>query len=136
MKRHLLALWMLTGLATIGCQGSDGPAPEQTGMDNDVIVAVGDIPQNIKDAAIAAAPGLVIEEAELEENGTVYCIHGHIDGTPTEVEVSKDGEVLEIESGDDDEDDDDDEDSSDDDDEDEDEDDSSPNSSSASSPTD
>ena len=108
MKRFLLALGMLSALATIGCQASDEPTPEQTGTDNDVLVALEDIPQNIKDAAIAAAPGLVIEEAELENDGTVYCVHGQVDGTFTEVEVNLAGEVLEIDSGEEDDEDDDD----------------------------
>ena len=64
------------------------------------MISAAEIPQNVKDAALAAAPGLVIEEAELEEDGTVYCVHGTVDGVFTEVEVTAAGEVLEVETGD------------------------------------
>ncbi len=66
------------------------------------------VPANIKKAAQAALPGLVLEEAEREtEDGTVvYSLEGTADGEEYEVEVSAAGKVLEVERDDDDDDDD------------------------------
>ncbi len=65
------------------------------------------VPANIKKAAQAALPGLVLEEAEREtEDGTVvYSLEGSADGEEYEVEVSAVGKVLEVERDDDDDDD-------------------------------
>lgn len=75
-------------------------------------IPLSDVPQHVKDAAIAAVPGLVLEEAEREhENGAlVYEVEGKADGIEYEVEVNEDGTVLEIETDDDEDDEDDDDD--------------------------
>ena len=66
-------------------------------------VALGDVPEAVKKAALAAVPGLVLVEAEREtEHGsTVYSLEGTAGGEAVEVEVSADGKVLEIERGED-----------------------------------
>lgn len=73
--------------------------------ENEVRVELSAVPDAVKNAALAALPGLVLTGAEREtENGqVVYGLEGTVDGEPWEVEVAADGTVMEIESeGDDD----------------------------------
>lgn len=110
-------LLSLTAFLFAGCQSSDttdgtsGLVARHIDSDPSVAeddddegeeekISVDQIPALVKSAAMAAAPGLVITEAEREGDG-VYCVHGTVAGVFTEVEVSADGTVLEIESGDD-----------------------------------
>lgn len=76
---------------------------EDEGDEAEEVVTLDQIPQVVKDAAIAAVPGLVIEEAERESDGAGlhYCVHGRVDGKFTEVEVAPDGKVLGVEADDD-----------------------------------
>jgi uncharacterized membrane protein YkoI len=82
---------------------------DDDGDEHEANLALTDIPANVRAAALAAVPGFVIEEAELEsfDHGKVYSLEGHANGEEVEVEVSPDGKVIEIEPGDDDEGDDD-----------------------------
>jgi len=86
--------------------------------EEEVDVPLDQVPQNIKDAALAAVPGIVFTSAEREtENGVVtYDLEGSLNGVAHEVEVTAAGVVVEIETGDDDDDDGDDDDGDDDDD--------------------
>ena len=88
--------------------------------DQDEKVALDTVPQNVKDAAVAAVPGLVLSaaEKEIEKGVIVYSLAGKAAGVAYEVEVTTDGKVTEIEkegSDDDDKDNDDDKDDTDDD---------------------
>lgn len=67
-------------------------------------IPLSDVPDHVKDAAIKAVPGLVLEEAEREIEGDrlVYELEGEADGREYEVEVSAAGVVLEIELDEDD----------------------------------
>jgi uncharacterized membrane protein YkoI len=67
--------------------------------DEEVAVALADVPRLVLDAAKAALPGAVFTSAEMEqEQGvTVYCLCGTHEGEQVEIEVSADGKVLEIE---------------------------------------
>ena len=90
------------------------PAPStaaMTGKPKEGSVALDAVPQIVKDAALAAVPGLVLEEAEseVEEGLLVYELEGKVGRVEYEVEVTADGKVLEVEKDDDDDDDDDDE---------------------------
>lgn len=78
--------------------------------ENEEEIPLSDVPQNVKDAAIAAVPGIVLEEAERETEGdvVVYELEGEADGQEYEVEVNEAGEVLEVEKDEEDEGDDDD----------------------------
>jgi uncharacterized membrane protein YkoI len=70
-------------------------------------VALSQVPEAIKQAALAAVPGLVLSSAEKEtEDGTLlYSLEGSAGGETVEVEVrASDSKVLEIERGEDDED--------------------------------
>lgn len=124
MKRSILPLGLLAALAAPGCmETSEHPelqdrskAPQAAAEDDDEgeeeseePVALADLPDAVRAAALAAVPGLVIESAEKETEGSEvhYCIHGTAAGEAVEVEVSPDGTVGEIEHGDDDDDEDD-----------------------------
>jgi len=79
--------------------------------DNEVAVALDQVPEAIKQAALAAVPGFVLKSAEREtEEGTLmYCLEGTAGGEAVEVEVrASDSSVVEIERGEDDDDGDDD----------------------------
>ena len=71
------------------------------------------VPQTVKAAALKAVAGITLAdsvEVEVEDGQTVYEFNGTANGEKYEVEVSEDGRILEVESGDDDDDDDDDKD--------------------------
>lgn len=87
--------------------GNAVPASALT--EEEVNVPLDEVPESIRDAAEAAVPGIVFSEAEREtENGVVvYDLEGTANGVEYEVEVSEDGEVLEVEIENDDDDDDD-----------------------------
>lgn len=76
--------------------GSGGRNAVQPSADDDadgdegdeVRICADEIPQTIRASAIAALPGLVISDAEIEEDGTIYCVHGTVDGKSREVEVT------------------------------------------------
>jgi hypothetical protein len=73
--------------------------------ENEVAVALDQVPEAIKQAALAAVPGLVLKSAEKEtEEGTLmYCLEGTAGGEAVEVEVrASDSSVVEIERGEDD----------------------------------
>lgn len=78
--------------------------------DGEVVLLPAQIPEAVVAAAVRVVPGLVVEEAEMEQerSGTVYCVHGTANGTFYEIEVLTDGTVLEVEEGDEHDDDDDD----------------------------
>lgn len=74
--------------------GEDGDDEEQP-------IALDQVPAHVLQAALKAVPGLIVEQAEMEveEGVTVYDLEGTAAGEPVEVEVSAEGEVLEIEHG-------------------------------------
>jgi hypothetical protein len=116
-------LGLTSGLLVLGCSGVQGTRaslsseshPGGPGRalandddddgDDEVDVALSDVPDAVKQAALAAVPGLVLTGAEREtENGViVYSLEGTANGKNYEVEVSAAGQVLETEQGDDDE---------------------------------
>jgi len=77
-------------------------AEEEDDDDEDTVIPIEDVPQAAVDAALAAVPGLVIEEAEDEGDG-VFELSGSADGVPFEVDVDSEGNVILIESDEDDE---------------------------------
>ena len=117
MKSALCILGLLIGLVATGCYESaiavDDTRPvvamaavDADSDDGEEEIPLDQVPANVKSAAQAAVPGLVLEEAEREtEDGTVvYSLEGTADGQEYEVEVSAAGKVLEIEKEDDDDD--------------------------------
>ena len=81
---------------------------DEDGDDNEVAVALDQVPEAIKKAALAAVPGLVLKSAEKEtEEGSLhYCLEGTAGGEAVEVEVrASDATVVEIERGEDEDDD-------------------------------
>lgn len=72
--------------------------------ENEVSVALDQVPAAIKDAALAAVPGFVLKSAEKEtEEGSLhYCLEGTAGGEAVEIEVrASDAKVVEIEQGED-----------------------------------
>ncbi len=117
MKSALCILGLLIGLVATGCYESaiavDDTRPvvamaavDADSDDGEEEIPLDQVPANVKSAAQAAVPGLILEEAEREtEDGTVvYSLEGTADGQEYEVEVSAAGKVLEIEKEDDDDD--------------------------------
>lgn len=62
-------------------------------------VALDEVPEAVKQAALAAMPGIELVEAEVEQErqGMVYELEGTLDGKRYEIEVTSDGTVLEVE---------------------------------------
>jgi hypothetical protein len=90
------------GAATLDDDEDDGTEDD---TDDEEAVALDQVPDAIRKAALAAVPGLVLTGAEKEtEEGTlVYCLEGTDGGEAVEVEVrASDARVLEIERGEDD----------------------------------
>ncbi len=74
--------------------------------DGEVEIPLAEVPAHVRDAALAAMPGIVLEEAEreLEAGIVVYDIEGELNGVEYEIEVDENGTVLEIETDDEDDD--------------------------------
>ena len=90
-----LPLFLLI-LSFAGCS-SENPVASQT-------MAPGSAPDVVLAAANEAVPGGTVTGIEEEEEGgqTVYEVQKLVNGVNYEIEVTADGEVLEIEEGDDD----------------------------------
>lgn len=106
LSGSLLSNALLLGLIGFSCQNLDRSDPSAAGEAEDEVeqeLPLSEVPQAVKDAALAAVPGLVMSEAETELQGGVrtYCIEGEVDGKEYEIEISADGKVLEIETEDD-----------------------------------
>lgn len=73
---------------------------DDDGDDEEVEIPLSEVPQAAIDAAKAAVPGIVFEEAEreIEDGVTVYCLEGEAGGVEYEVEVTADGTVNEVET--------------------------------------
>ena len=121
MRSGLVVFGLVAALALAACLAAGEPrtnsvdafdsprldvAPVVNAADDDdddgdeVLVRSDQIPEAVKAAAIAALPGFQIEEAELEEGGGIYCVHGTVDGRFHEVEVSADGASAHVEEDD------------------------------------
>jgi hypothetical protein len=118
--RSFTVLGLALGLASLGCRGEgkasmladeERPSASQAVEEEDddgeddgeeVEIPLSEVPANVREAAQEAVPGLALEKAERErEKGRlVYCLEGRADGERVEVEVSAEGEVLEIERAD------------------------------------
>ena len=124
MRTMKTASWMLGALCasfTVGCSGQELRAQKDSAAGHvaatadddedddgqDVNVALADVPEALKQAALAAVPGLVLTgaEREVEDGATLYSLEGMAGGEAVEVEVRTDGKVLEIERGEDEDDD-------------------------------
>lgn len=121
--RMLTPLGLLLGLIAAGCNqlveeraavepGNGGPAAAANADEDEVDIPLDQVPAVVIKAAMDAVPGFEPEEAEMEvEDGvTVYSIEGEAGDDEFEIEVTAEGEVLEIEEDDEEDDDDDDDD--------------------------
>jgi uncharacterized membrane protein YkoI len=102
----------LSSAGAARAEDDDGEDDDDDDDDDEEEIPLDQVPQNVKDAAVVAVPAIVLEEAEREtENDVlVYEVEGEVDGVEYAVEVSADGQVLEVEVDDDGEDEDDDDD--------------------------
>jgi uncharacterized membrane protein YkoI len=82
-----------------GDDDGDDDDGDDDGDDDEQSIALDQVPALVLQAALKAVPGLIVEEAELEvEDGvTVYGLEGTAAGKEVEVEVSAEGQVLEVE---------------------------------------
>lgn len=114
---RLLALTLCS--MTLGCQQFDSkPAvavdhadavriedDDDDGQDQEIPLS--EVPDVVREAALAAVPGLVLDEAEkeVEDGALLYSLEGTADGQRYCVEVTPTGKVLEVEPEDGDDDD-------------------------------
>lgn len=93
------------GAGDMDDDGDDG-ADDKLGDDeeDEEEIPLSEVPDIVKEAALNAVAGLVLEEAarETEGDAIVYELEGEADGTEYEVEVSAAGKVLEVEIDDED----------------------------------
>mgnify|MGYP001820160146 FL=1 len=103
MKTGSFILTIAVAMVLSGC------ATKEEWSEDEKEIALSEVPAPVMTAAEGAVEGFVPEEAEVEtEDGQmVYEIEGKAaDGKKYEIEVSADGNVLEVEEDDEDEDDD------------------------------
>jgi len=79
-------------------------APIQESEEDEARVSLQSVPEHVIEAALAAVEGVELTEAEVEAV-LVYELEGTVDGREVEIEVTEDGEVIEVEEEDDDDDD-------------------------------
>ncbi len=84
-------------------------------------IPLSEVPEQVIAAAKAAVAGIILTEAEVEETrkGLIYEIEGYVDDTEYEIEITPEGDVIEVEIENDDDEDDEDDDDDEEDDEDE-----------------
>ncbi len=94
---------VLVAIAVIGLAGC---APLEELFESEKSIPLSEVPAPALEAARAAVEGIVLTEAEVEEEDgqLVYEIEGRANGKEYEIEVTAEGEVLEIEQEDADED--------------------------------
>jgi uncharacterized membrane protein YkoI len=125
MKSTLWILGLASSALAVGCRGSDASvthaslandarpstaavADDDEDDDGDEQeIALADLPAAIKNAALAAVPGIVLTEAEKEvENGReLYSVEGTLDGEEYCIEIATDGSLIGVEHEDDEDDD-------------------------------
>ena len=68
-------------------------------LESEQDIPLSDVPAAVMEAASQAVPGIVITEAEIEEEDgqKVYELSGEADGKAYEIEISGTGEILEVE---------------------------------------
>ncbi len=83
-----------------------GCAPLEELFESEKSIPLSEVPAPALEAARAAVEGIVLTEAEVEEEDgqLVYEIEGRANGKEYEIEVTAEGEILEIEQEDADED--------------------------------
>lgn len=94
----------VAAIVLVGCATMEGENEREES------IPLSEVPVPAIEAAGAAVDGIVLTEAEIEEEDgqTVYELVGVANGKEYEIEVTAEGEVLEVEEEDEDDDDDDD----------------------------
>ena len=90
----ILGLMVLSILLFAGCSGENPVGSEGS-------LAPGSAPDVVLAAANKAVPGGEVTGVDEEEEGgqTIYEVQKKVDGVEYEIEVTADGEVLEVEEG-------------------------------------
>ena len=85
--QHVALLFLITLLASCAA------------FEKETEIPLTEVPEPVMSAALGAVPGIVIEEAELEEEDgeMVYELSGTAGDKEYEIEISASGEVLEVE---------------------------------------
>ena len=88
---HIAVVMILT--CTLGC------ASLESMFENEKEIPLSEVPSQAVEAAKGTVEGITLTEAEVEEeNGqTVYDLEGIANGIEYKIEVTADGEVLEVE---------------------------------------
>ena len=97
----MLRLFVVTAFASLVVLA--GPAIQA----RETEIPLDEVPDAVVRAAMEAVPGIELVSAEIEEeNGeTLYELEGMLDGERYEIEITPEGDVIEIEKGEDDDDD-------------------------------
>lgn len=110
MKSHSLLLGLLLAFFLTGCCcPAPGPCASVVMEDADgadetseveEAIPLSQVPARVLQAARARLPGIVFEEAEREvvRGHVVYGLEGSVDGKEYELDVTEDGQVLEVEA--------------------------------------
>ena len=78
-----------------------GCASHKSMCEDEKEIPLSDVPVVAVDAAQQAVENITLTEAEVEKKGrTVYVLEGTADGKEYEIEVTADGEVLDVEQED------------------------------------
>jgi len=98
--KHVLGLPIILSLLFLIFAGCSSENPVASGGN----LAPGSAPDLVLAAANKAVPGGEVTgiEEETEDGQLIYEVQKEVDGVKYEIEVTADGEVLEIEEGDDD----------------------------------
>ena len=78
-----------------------GCASHESMYEDEKEIPLSNVPVVVVDAAQQAVENITLTEAEVEKEGrTVYVLEGTADGKEYEIEVTADGEVLDVEQED------------------------------------
>ncbi len=99
MKSPLAALLLAGCLLLPACACTGGGEGEGDEGNDEVALATGDLPTAVREAAMAAVPGMVIEEGarEVEDGRTFYEAAGSVDGAHVDVVCTEIGGLVAVE---------------------------------------
>jgi hypothetical protein len=96
-RRHAMRMWMFVMIVLLTC--ISGCASLESMCEKGQEIPLSDVPVVVVDAARQAVENITFTEAEIEEEygRRVYVLEGEVNGKEYEIEVTADGEVLEVE---------------------------------------
>lgn len=110
MKAKLFSSFAVKAFVIIAFGGLCVIASAAWFTDKEREIPLSELPEEVIAAAEAAVEGIVLTEAEIEETrkGIIYEVEGYVDETEYEIEITPEGDVIEVEIENDHDDDDDD----------------------------